>query len=163
MPGDEAMTSLFIMLFHIIIGALTDSQRFGVTGDMHVFIQMNLNCNGSENHLRDCISLPPDSARCVDIGRSAYVVCQGTYYNKYSVISCLHFVLVDPSIGNARCSDGEVRLIGGSNVREGRVEVCLNRVWGTVCLEQFSDDDAEVVCSQMNFERDGRSMQAQSC
>ena len=64
---------------------------------------------------------------------------------------------VDPSVLEANCSDGDVRLMGGSNVREGRVEVCLNRVWGTVCSEQFSDSDARVVCSQMNFERDGRS------
>ena len=54
------------------------------------------------------------------------------------------------------CEDGQVNLTGGANVREGRVEVCLNRVWGTVCSEQFSDDDAQVVCSQMNFERNSK-------
>ena len=40
-----------------------------------------------------------------------------------------------------------------SKVRDGRVEVCINRVWGTVCSQQFSEVDAQVVCSQMNFER----------
>jgi deleted-in-malignant-brain-tumors protein 1 len=55
------------------------------------------------------------------------------------------------------CSYGDVRLESGdaSIVRDGRVEVCVNRVWGTVCDLQFSEDDAQVVCSQMNFERDG--------
>ncbi len=31
------------------------------------------------------------------------------------------------------CTDGETRLVGGSTDREGRVEVCANRRWRTVC------------------------------
>ena len=49
-----------------------------------------------------------------------------------------------------------MRLQSGSNVREGRVEVCINKAWGTVCSEQFSDKDASVVCAQMSFERNGK-------
>ena len=36
----------------------------------------------------------------------------------------------------------------GDNNLEGRVEVCINRAWGTVCETEFSADDAEVVCRQ---------------
>ena len=41
-------------------------------------------------------------------------------------------------------------------MREGLVQVCINQAWGTICSEQFTISDAEVVCYQMNFERAGR-------
>lgn len=40
-------------------------------------------------------------------------------------------------------------------MREGRVEICMNNAWGTICSWLFDDEDAAVVCSQMNFEREG--------
>ena len=46
----------------------------------------------------------------------------------------------------ANCADGETRLVGGANPLEGRVEICFNNAWGTVCDNAFSSDDAEVVC-----------------
>jgi hypothetical protein len=46
-----------------------------------------------------------------------------------------------------------VRLQGGTSVDEGRVEVCMNGVWGTVCDNSWNDTDASVVCRQLGFSR----------
>ena len=49
------------------------------------------------------------------------------------------------------CNEGEIRLVGGNATNEGRVEVCLRGVWGTVCHDQWSTEDAQVACRQLGL------------
>lgn len=54
-----------------------------------------------------------------------------------------------------------MRLEGGSEnvqqgTREGRLEICFNNAWGTVCNTSFGPRDARVACNQLiGFERKG--------
>ncbi|KAL5468779.1 hypothetical protein EMCRGX_G029895 [Ephydatia muelleri] len=52
------------------------------------------------------------------------------------------------------CPNGAVRLVGtGSNQTAGygRVEMCYNNVWGTICGSSWGSGAATVVCSQLGF------------
>ena len=53
------------------------------------------------------------------------------------------------------CCDGDIRLVGGSSDNEGRVELCINDTWGTVCDDGWGDDDASVVCARLGYSLTG--------
>lgn len=60
--------------------------------------------------------------------------------------------------GYANCTNGEIRLFGGSSPLEGRVELCANRAWGTVCGQYtWRSREANVVCRQLGHSVFGKN------
>ena len=50
------------------------------------------------------------------------------------------------------CIHGDIRLVGtGTSSSRGRVEVCVNSQWGTVCSDLWNTVDAQVTCRQLGY------------
>ena len=49
------------------------------------------------------------------------------------------------------CVNGSIRLSNSVYANQGRVDVCLNNTWGTVCPTNWNNNDAAVACHQLGY------------
>ena len=49
------------------------------------------------------------------------------------------------------CYTGVMRLVGGDTEAEGRLEICINNRWETVCDNVWTDNHTAVVCRHLGF------------
>jgi len=80
-------------------------------------------------------------------GESSILDCPA---NDIGVNNCGHSEDVGVICG-AAAAVVPVRLAGGSGPHEGRLEVNVDGVWGTVCDDWFETVDAQVVCAQLGL------------
>ena len=109
--------------FFCSLGASAVSTGFTI-GAGQIWLD-DVQCRGTETRLIDCPANPLGIHNCGHI-EDAGVRC--------------------PTL----CTQGAIRLQGGTNT-QGRVEVCNNNVWGTVCDDSWDITDARVVCRQLGL------------
>ena len=56
------------------------------------------------------------------------------------------------------CSNGDIRLGDDNEGLRGRVEVCINMSWYTICHHGWSQREASVVCHQLGYSRYGENI-----
>ena len=91
-----------------------------------------VSCVGNESRLIDCPANPLGDHDCTHL-EDAGVQCEER-------VSCIQ---------------GDIRLQGGT-ATSGRVEICNNNIWGTVCDDSWGDEDARIACSQLGLATSGR-------
>lgn len=114
----------------------------------------DVSCLGSESQLLAC-SYDSNTADCSH-SDDAGVSCQtGRVYVGLKLSKQYNFSLLYAS---SACTHGSVRLRGSSSDSQGRVEVCVNSIWGTVCDDSWSVDDAKVACRKVGYPLPSKSI-----
>ena len=68
-------------------------------------------------------------------------------------------VVIQESLGGQECGTGGVRLLGGAGrSNEGRVEVCVDGAWSSVCQNTWDYREAIVVCRQLGLPYSGETL-----
>lgn len=49
------------------------------------------------------------------------------------------------------CIHGDLRLVGGADSLEGRLEICYYNQWGTICDDLWTTNEARVACKQLGY------------
>ena len=62
--------------------------------------------------------------------------------------SCIHYLLYP---AGTVCEEGAIRLVNGASNNQGRLEICFNNLWGSVCDDQFDNNEAKVACRQLGY------------
>ena len=113
----------------------------------------NVACTGVEPRLWDCTNNGVGVHNCGH-SEDAGVRCQPINGSMYKTHEFIMFPKFIESTLTA-CTQGDIRLRDGANSLEGRVEICNNNNWGTVCDDSWSTNDANVACRQLGFRDTG--------
>ncbi|NXX12381.1 DMBT1 protein, partial [Podargus strigoides] len=118
--------------------------QFGL-GSGRIFLD-NVQCNGDEPSLVTCRHNGWGVHNCRHV-EDASVICAGAWAEEAT--GCPPVPIRQGSVPSFESSRARLRLAGGRNGCEGRVEVYNGSSWGTVCDDQWDLRDARVVCQEL--------------
>ena len=72
--------------------------------------------------------------------------------------ACMYVDHDAESLTEDDCTHGDVRLEGTPLKSRGVVEVCIDSQWGRVCRDYWGNNDAAVVCNQLDYGQEGKFM-----
>ncbi len=104
----------------------------------------NCTCVETENQLYNCIGYSTWQTTVATVNCSKYIArLMNTFYAKEAGNG--------DSQANVCSANRAMRLVGGSTVSEGRLEICYNGQWGTICNQGWTDSRASQVCSTLRL------------
>ena len=151
-------TSIDIMRcsFFLIKGAIPQyHKRVRSSANLYPIIT-NVQCTGQETNFTDCLSNATDECPQNSI---AGVACQGSIHCQ---VIYLPIIRPDQSVGTDGCTHGSIRLVDGSSNMEGRVEICFNGIWGTICDDIWDVREARVTCRQLGNQMGGATLEGKT-
>ena len=104
-----------------------------------------VSCGGNESKLVDCLSYQNNYCQH---NSDAGVICQSKpdFENSNVVL-----ITLSTARNDSVCLGGALRLAGATGNIMGRVEICINNQWGTICDNDWDNSEAKVVCRQLGF------------
>ncbi|KAG2448473.1 hypothetical protein HYH02_006365 [Chlamydomonas schloesseri] len=128
----------------------TQKGYFGPAGDdQYFFFVTNVTCVGTESTVSDCKQTSwgnLDACSSKDIAGALCVAPTGSGSTSASVLT--------KAYSTDSCADWDTRINGtlfANGTWAGRLDVCMNNVWGTVCRRLWDDSDAVVACRALGF------------
>ena len=71
--------------------------------------------------------------------------------SKFYLVHTIKLTVQSLTIVN--CTEEEIRLVDGPSANKGRLEVCINGSWATVCSRRFGAHERRVACAQLGYQR----------
>ena len=65
------------------------------------------------------------------------------------------YTLTVSEVKIVNCTEGDVRLVDGPSANKGRLEVCIDQNWATVCNSGFGTEEGRAACAQLGYQRYG--------
>ena len=115
-------------------------------------IWSDVTCNGTEASIVDCTRT--DNGSFTDCSTIAVAQCEGELDSNVIQLLALSWLT---QIAQESCSGTNgIRLTRFSSDTMGRLEVCADGMWGSVCGNAATIDLVRVACRQLNHAPGGR-------